>query len=38
MRVEDPDARQYYITEAADHNWSTRQLEHRQSNVQLATL
>lgn len=27
MRVENSDARQYYITEAADHNWSTRQLE-----------
>ena len=27
MRVENSDARQYYMTEAADHNWSTRQLE-----------
>jgi hypothetical protein len=26
MRVADPDARQYYIREAADKNWSTRQL------------
>jgi predicted nuclease of restriction endonuclease-like (RecB) superfamily len=27
MRVENPDARQYYITEAAEQNWSTRQLD-----------
>lgn len=27
MRVENPDARNYYIKEAADQNWSTRQLE-----------
>lgn len=27
MRVEDPDARKYYITEAADQNWGTRQLD-----------
>jgi predicted nuclease of restriction endonuclease-like (RecB) superfamily len=27
MRVENPEARRYYITEAADHNWSTRQLD-----------
>ena len=27
MRVETADARQYYINEAADHNWSTRQLD-----------
>ena len=27
MRVGNLDARQYYITEAANHNWSTRQLE-----------
>jgi hypothetical protein len=26
MRVEDPDARQHYIREAAEKNWSTRQL------------
>jgi hypothetical protein len=27
MRVEKPAAREYYITEAADQNWSTRELE-----------
>ncbi len=27
MRVENPEARQYYINEAAEQNWSTRQLE-----------
>lgn len=27
MRVEDPDARRYYLTEAADQHWSTRQLD-----------
>ena len=27
MRVQNPNARQYYIKEAADNNWSTRQLE-----------
>jgi hypothetical protein len=27
MRVQNPDARQYYIKEAADNNWSTRQLD-----------
>ncbi|VVB96231.1 Uncharacterised protein [uncultured archaeon] len=27
MRVENPKARKYYITEAAEQNWSTRQLE-----------
>ncbi len=27
MRVEKPEARQYYINEAAGQNWSTRQLE-----------
>jgi predicted nuclease of restriction endonuclease-like (RecB) superfamily len=27
MRVRDPEARQYYIKEAADNNWSTRQLD-----------
>lgn len=32
MRVEDPDARAYYLTTAADQNWSTRVLE-RQINT-----
>jgi predicted nuclease of restriction endonuclease-like (RecB) superfamily len=27
MRVENPTSRKYYMTEAADQNWSTRQLE-----------
>ena len=27
MRVENPAAREYYLTEAATQNWSTRQLE-----------
>jgi predicted nuclease of restriction endonuclease-like (RecB) superfamily len=27
MRVQNPDARQYYIKEAADNNWNTRQLD-----------
>ena len=27
MRVENPQARQYYITECAEHNWSSRTLE-----------
>lgn len=27
MRVENPEARRYYINEAAEQNWSTRQLE-----------
>ncbi len=27
MRVENPEARKYYINEAAEQNWSTRQLE-----------
>jgi predicted nuclease of restriction endonuclease-like (RecB) superfamily len=27
MRVENPDARHYYITEAANQNWGTRQLD-----------
>ncbi len=27
MRVAEPDARQFYITEAADQGWSTRELE-----------
>lgn len=27
MRVENPEARKYYIAEAADQNWSTRQLD-----------
>ncbi|MBN9386361.1 MAG: hypothetical protein J0H74_36725, partial [Chitinophagaceae bacterium] len=27
MRVEDPDARKYYIAESADQNWGTRQLD-----------
>lgn len=27
MRVENPNARKYYINEAAEQNWSTRQLE-----------
>ncbi|MFN8445441.1 MAG: DUF1016 N-terminal domain-containing protein [Caldilineaceae bacterium] len=27
MRVESPSARDYYISEAAEQNWSTRQLE-----------
>ena len=27
MRVPDPEARQYYIAEAANHSWTTRELE-----------
>ena len=27
MRIENPDARKYYITEAANQNWGTRQLD-----------
>jgi hypothetical protein len=27
MRVQDPSARSYYVTETADHGWTTRQLE-----------
>jgi hypothetical protein len=27
MRVDNPDARKYYITEAANQNWGTRQLD-----------
>jgi predicted nuclease of restriction endonuclease-like (RecB) superfamily len=27
MRIDDPDARKYYITEAANQNWGTRQLD-----------
>ncbi len=27
MRLDNPDARQYYITEAANQNWGTRQLD-----------
>ena len=27
LRVQNPDARHYYINEAADNNWSTRQLD-----------
>ena len=27
MRVENPNARNYYIREAAEHGWSTRQME-----------
>lgn len=28
MRIENPDARKYYITEAANQNWGTRQSKH----------
>jgi len=31
MRIENTDAREWYLTEAADQNWSTRALE-RQIN------
>jgi predicted nuclease of restriction endonuclease-like (RecB) superfamily len=33
MRVENPDARQYYITEAANQGWGTRQLDRNISTL-----
>jgi len=33
MRIENPDARQYYITEAANQNWGTRQLDRNISTL-----
>lgn len=33
MRVDNPDARKYYITEAANQNWGTRQLERNISTL-----
>lgn len=27
MRVDEPEARQFYIGEAANHGWTTRELE-----------
>ena len=33
MRIEDPDARNYYIREAADQHWSTRQLDRNISTL-----
>lgn len=33
MRVENPDARKYYLVEAANQNWSTRQLDRNISTL-----
>jgi predicted nuclease of restriction endonuclease-like (RecB) superfamily len=33
MRIENPDARKYYITEAANQNWGTRQLDRNISTL-----
>jgi predicted nuclease of restriction endonuclease-like (RecB) superfamily len=33
MRVDNPDARKYYITEAANQNWGTRQLDRNISTL-----